>query len=77
MSRKFIPALLKDNPYLHLNGDYENILKGMPDVLRKQLLEGDWNVTDGAAFPEFDKTLGQHVISPFEIPVVRSKTPKT
>ena len=68
MSRKFIPALLKDNPYLHLNGDYESILKGMPDVLRKQLLEGDWNVTEGAAFPEFDKTLGHHVISPFEIP---------
>ena len=65
MTRRFIPALLKDNPYLN-NGDYENILKGMPPVLRKQLLEGNWDVSEGAAFPEFDTE--KHIIPPFHIP---------
>ena len=42
------------------------MLDGLPPVLRKQLLEGDWDVVEGAAFPEFDKNV--HVIPPFEIP---------
>jgi hypothetical protein len=66
MSRKFIPSRLSDNPYLYENGDYEQILKGMPTVLRQQLLEGNWDVVEGAAFPEFDPNI--HVIPPFEIP---------
>ena len=66
LTRRFIPASLKDNPYLHESGDYENILKGLPPVLRKQLLEGNWDVVEGAAFPEFDPTV--HVIPPFEVP---------
>ena len=64
--RRFIPASLKDNPYLLEGGQYEANLLSLPEMQRRQLLEGDWNIADGAAFPEF-KT-GVHTIDPFEIP---------
>ena len=64
--RKFIPARLTDNPYLMQDGRYEAMLRSLPEVERKRLLEGDWDVAEGAAFPEFSKT--RHVVEPFEIP---------
>ena len=67
LTRKFIPARLDDNPYLANDGRYEQMLKALPPTQRKQLLEGDWNVAEGAAFTEFDRNL--HVIEPFEIPM--------
>lgn len=66
ITRKFIPAKLQDNPYLTRDGSYEKMLKGLPEVHRRRLLEGDWDVNEGAAFPEFNK--GVHVVEPFEIP---------
>jgi len=65
VTRRFIPSKLKDNPYLD-SGQYEMTLASLPPVLRQQLLEGNWDVTEGAAFPEFDPT--SHVIPPFELP---------
>ena len=67
LTRRFIPARLEDNPYLSTDGRYEQMLKALPAVQRKQLLEGNWDVTEGAAFTEFD--MMAHVITPFEIPV--------
>ena len=67
LTRKFIPARLEDNPYLAEDGRYEQMLKALPATQRKQLLEGNWDVNEGAAFTEF--TLEEHVIPPFEIPV--------
>ena len=67
LTRKFIPARLEDNPYLAEDGRYEQMLKALPPTQRKQLLEGNWDVNEGAAFTEF--TLEEHVIPPFEIPV--------
>ena len=67
LTRRFIPARLEDNPYLAKDGRYEQMLNALPDVQRKQLLEGNWDVTEGAAFTEFD--LEAHVITPFEIPI--------
>lgn len=67
LTRKFIPARLDDNPYLSKDGRYEQMLKSLPPTQRKQLLEGDWNVAEGAAFTEFD--MFKHVIEPFEIPM--------
>jgi len=64
--RKFIPARLKDNPYLMEGGQYEANLLSLPEMQRRQLLEGDWNVADGAAFPEFKQSV--HVCEPFDIP---------
>ena len=53
-SRKFIPAKLFDNPYLSTSGDYETMLLSLPENQRKRLLDGNWDVAEGAAFPEFD-----------------------
>jgi len=67
LTRKFIPARLQDNPYLAHDGRYEEMLKALPPTQRKQLLEGNWDVNEGAAFTEFD--LDVHVITPFSIPI--------
>ena len=64
--RKFIPARLFDNPYLAESGDYETMLLSLPEHQRKQLLEGNWDVAEGAAFPEWITDI--HVIEPFDIP---------
>ena len=64
--RRFIPATLKDNPYLMKDGQYEANLLALPEMQRRQLLEGDWAVADGAAFPEFKQS--EHVCEPFDIP---------
>ena len=64
--RRFIPATLVDNPYLYQEGSYEANLLSLPEMQRRQLLEGDWAIADGAAFPEFRQSI--HVTEPFEIP---------
>ena len=64
--RRFIPARLSDNPYLSESGDYEAMLLSLPEHQRKQLLEGDWDIKEGAAFTEFDRKI--HVVKPFPIP---------
>ena len=67
LTRKFIPARLDDNPYLANDGRYEQMLKALPPTQRRQLLEGDWEVAEGAAFTEFDRFV--HIVDPFEIPL--------
>ena len=67
ITRKFIPARLNDNPYLASDGRYEQMLKSLPPTQRRQLLEGNWEISEGAAFTEFDREF--HVIEPFEIPL--------
>ena len=67
LSRKFIPARLTDNPYLAKDGIYEQMLMSLPPVQRKQLLEGNWDVNEGAAFVEFDPDV--HIVAPFSIPI--------
>lgn len=64
--RRFIPATLKDNPYLYDEGNYEANLLSLPEMQRRQLLEGDWAIADGAAFPEFRPNI--HTCEPFDIP---------
>ena len=64
--RRFIPASLSDNPYLAKTGEYEAMLLSLPEHQRKQLLEGSWDVAEGAAFPEFNRNI--HVIDPYNIP---------
>lgn len=64
--RKFIAATLHDNPHLSSDGRYEQMLKSLPEVHRKRLLSGDWDVNEGAAFSEFNPNV--HVIEPFDIP---------
>lgn len=64
--RRFIPANLFNNPYLAEDGMYEANLLSMPEHQRRQLLEGDWSIAEGAAFSEFSPRT--HVIEPFDIP---------
>ena len=64
--RRFIPARLTDNPYLMVTGEYEAMLYSLPEVERRRLLEGDWDVAEGAAFSEFNREV--HVVDPFEVP---------
>jgi hypothetical protein len=64
--RRFIPASLNDNPYLAKDGQYEANLLSLPEMQRRQLLEGDWSIAEGAAFSEFREK--DHVVEPFDIP---------
>jgi hypothetical protein len=66
ITRRFIPARLEDNPFLSADGKYEQMLMSLPAVQRKQLLEGNWDVAEGAAFTEFD--YDTHCVDPFELP---------
>ena len=72
LTRKFIPARLQDNPYLAKDGRYEQMLASLPPTQRQQLLEGNWDVAEGAAFTEFNPF--DHVITPFEIPIGWERT---
>ena len=64
--RRFIPATLFDHPYLAEDGMYEANLLSLPEYQRKQLLEGNWDVNEGAAFPEWNRQI--HVVEPYNIP---------
>jgi hypothetical protein len=66
ITRRFIPAKLQDNPYLMQTDDYMIMLSSLPEVQRKQFLEGDWSAFENSAFPEFDITT--HVVQPFDVP---------
>jgi hypothetical protein len=63
---KFIPAKLEDNPHLDDDGMYRTMLMSLPEVERRQLLEGDWLASNDNMFPEFD--IRTHVCEPFYIP---------
>lgn len=68
IERMFIASYVHDNKAL-LDQDPSYIDRlhslGSPELVRAWL-EGDWNVTLGAYFPEFSRA--QHVIMPFELP---------
>lgn len=42
------------------------MLLSLPEHQRRQLLEGDWDIAEGAAFSEFSRAI--HVVEPFNIP---------
>lgn len=63
--RVFIPAKIDDNPHLDVDG-YRASLSHLEPTLRRQLEEGDWQVAEGLAFPEFRPSI--HVVEAFPIP---------
>lgn len=65
-SYKYIPATVYDNPSLLQDDSYLATLAMLPEIKRKQMLEGNWDISAGGAFPEFDRSI--HVIKPFDIP---------
>lgn len=64
-TRCFIPATVWDNP--HVNDEYIDELRDLPDDQRKAMLEGDWNVFQGVRFPSWSEP--HHVISPDQLPM--------
>ena len=64
--RIFIPSKLKDNPYLFSDGRYEAELRKKPKAIQEMLLEGRWDIVEGAFFDEWDPSV--HVCRPFNIP---------
>ena len=63
----FIPAKLEDNQILEQRDPgYRKTLEAQPEQVRKQLLEGDWDVFSGQYYPEWRRDI--HVIRPIEIP---------
>lgn len=66
ISRRFIPAKLSDNPYLMQTDDYIVMLSSLPEVQKKQFLEGNWDVFENSAFPEFKREI--HTVDSFKIP---------
>ena len=66
ITRRFIPAKLQDNPYLMQTDDYYAMLASLPEIQKKQFLDGDWDAFEDSAFPEFKKDI--HIVEPFEIP---------
>lgn len=64
LTRLFIPAKVTDNYYI-IQKDPKYISRLLTSQFSKQLLEGDWSIFAGQAFPEFSN---KHIIQPFEIP---------
>jgi len=65
MKRQFIPSRLSDNPYLANSGYVETLLT-LPEEKRRALLYGDWDVSEGAAFSEFNRKI--HTCESFDVP---------
>lgn len=62
----FIPARLNDNAILVTNDPkYRGRLKALGGNLARAMLDGDWNVIDGAFF---DNWSSRNVVQPFEVP---------
>lgn len=66
LTRAFVAARLVDNPALERDGRYRQTLEALPDMLRRQLLDGDWDAGEGLALDELRRDV--HLVSPFEVP---------
>jgi len=66
ITRGFIPALPRDNPYL--SPDFEARLREVyPDAWVRRFIEGSWDVFEGQIYTEFDES--RHVEA-FDVPRV-------
>ena len=61
----YIPAKVRDNPGLDAD-DYEARLRKLSPLLAQQLLDGNWDVFEGMAYPMFSEPL--HVVEAFDMP---------
>lgn len=67
LSRVFIPAKIYDNPTLiESDPGYLSRLEALPEIERKRLLHGDWDVFSGQVFSEL--SMRTHGFDPFPIP---------
>jgi hypothetical protein len=66
-SRAFVASTVKDNPTIMENDpSYIRQLELLPETLRLQLLEGDWEAGTGMALEELEERV--HLVKPFDIP---------
>lgn len=61
----FMPGFARDNPFLDVE-DYQKTLEGLPTIMRRRFLLGDWSAIEGQFFVEWEDE--RHVIDDFEIP---------
>lgn len=66
VTRAYYPARASDNPALDVE-EYEKQLSGVDEMLRRAIMEGDWNVLEGARFSAFRKEV--HTIPPGKAPI--------
>jgi hypothetical protein len=66
LTRRFIPGTVLDNPIYANDPRYMAQLALLPEVLRQQLLYGDWNAGVGTALTELDASV--HVARAFTVP---------
>jgi Terminase large subunit, T4likevirus-type, N-terminal len=59
----FIPARVADNPGLDVT-EYRDTMAHLSEELQSQLLEGNWDVFEGAAFPQFGEP---HLVDSFPL----------
>lgn len=63
---EFIPSTVYENKYLMENNpEYVENLENLPEMRKRAMLYGDWDVFEGQYFNEFDRNI--HVIEPFII----------
>ncbi len=63
----FIPAKLSDNHVLERRDpEYRRRLQAQPEIVRRQLLDGDWTAFSGQYYPEWRRDI--HVVRPFALP---------
>ncbi|CAK7066753.1 MAG: hypothetical protein MEEGG_02945 [Eggerthella lenta] len=66
-TRLFLPARLRDNPFLHrADPGYEKRLRLLSVHDRRALLDGEWALDEGRYFTEWSEAL--HVVPPHAIP---------
>jgi hypothetical protein len=65
-TRIFIPGRLSDNKFLDTDGHYRAHLLALPEAQRRMLLDGRWDIVEGAFFDEWDPSV--HVVRAFNPP---------
>lgn len=61
---RFIPSKLSDNP--HVNPEYADDLRALPETLRRAFMDGDWDQFAGQMFTEW--RTDRHTIDPMPLP---------
>lgn len=66
LTRRYVPGTVLDNPIYANDPLYMAQLALLPEVLRRQLLYGDWNAGVGTALDELDESA--HIVRRFTVP---------
>lgn len=66
MTRRFIPATVRDNPLYAGDAQYMATLNTLPKRQREQLRDGKWGLGAGRALDELQER--RHIVPPFDVP---------